>query len=198
MSSRSSASRVEVLHARSRRAGTAWVTRFPACYDLQTRRLRTRKRDGTRRIGGRQMREHEEFSAGTGARAPRAFLRTDAPPISLNGEWAFRLSPTAEVPEEFAAADFDDGGWDRLPVPAHWQLHGYGAPAYTNVRYPFPVEPPFVPDANPTGDYRRAFVPGFDGPAGGGFEGAGSSPKGRLNGGPLGRPPGGRRPGEVD
>src|SRR3954447_18989611 len=104
MSSRSSASRVEVLHARSRRAGTAWVTRFPACYDLQTRRLRTRKRRRYTKDRRTAMREHEEFSAGTGARAPRAFLRTDAPRISLDGDWAFRLSPTAEVPEDFAAA----------------------------------------------------------------------------------------------
>ena len=42
-------------------------------------------------------------------------------------------------------------------MPSHWQLHGYGAPAYTNVRYPFPVDPPFVPDENPTGDYRVSF-----------------------------------------
>ena len=40
-------------------------------------------------------------------------------------------------------------------MPSHWQLHGYGSPAYTNVVYPFPVEPPHVPDENPTGDYRR-------------------------------------------
>ena len=40
-------------------------------------------------------------------------------------------------------------------MPSHWQLHGYGAPAYTNVAYPFPVDPPFVPDENPTGEYRR-------------------------------------------
>ncbi len=38
-----------------------------------------------------------------------------------------------------------------------WQFHGYGKPNYTNVRYPFPVDPPFVPDENPTGEYRRAF-----------------------------------------
>ena len=43
-------------------------------------------------------------------------------------------------------------------MPSHWQLHGYGAPAYTNVVYPFPVEPPHVPDENPTGDYRRTFA----------------------------------------
>ena len=70
-------------------------------------------------------------------------------------------APRADGPLDFVDRDFDDAAWDRLPVPSHWQLHGYGAPAYTNVRYPFPVDPPFVPDENPTGDYRRAFdVPG--------------------------------------
>ncbi|HZA84144.1 MAG TPA: glycoside hydrolase family 2 TIM barrel-domain containing protein, partial [Actinomycetes bacterium] len=47
--------------------------------------------------------------------------------------------------------------WAALPVPSHWQLHGYGAPAYTNVAYPFPVDPPHVPAENPTGDYRVRF-----------------------------------------
>jgi beta-galactosidase len=46
-------------------------------------------------------------------------------------------------------------------VASCWQLASYGAPAYTNVTYPFPVDPPRVPDANPTGEYRRGFeVPG--------------------------------------
>jgi len=46
-------------------------------------------------------------------------------------------------------------GWDTISVPGHWQLSGYGAPAYTNIDYPFPLEPPHVPTANPTGDYVR-------------------------------------------
>ena len=94
----------------------------------------------------------------TGLRPARAWLHSDAPRLSLNGSWAFRLSPRADAPLDFAERDFDDAGWDRLPVPSHWQLHGYGAPAYTNVRYPFPVDPPFVPDENPTGDYRCRFL----------------------------------------
>ena len=103
------------------------------------------------------MRYFEERSPGEGVRPARAFLRSDAPSLSLNGEWAFRLSERADLPADFVDRDYDDSGWDRLPVPSHWQLHGYGAPAYTNVRYPFPVDPPFVPDENPTGDYRRTF-----------------------------------------
>ena len=55
----------------------------------------------------------------------------------------------------------DPADWDTLPVPSHWVLHGdgdYGRPIYTNVKYPFPVDPPFVPDENPTGDHFRTFT----------------------------------------
>src|SRR3954471_22331689 len=90
--------------------------------------------------------------------APRAWLRSDAPALTLDETWAFRLHPRADGPLDFVAPDYDDSGWHRLPVPSRWQLHGYGAPAYTNVRYPFPVDPPFVPDENPTGDYRLTFT----------------------------------------
>ncbi len=87
---------------------------------------------------------------------PRAALHTDAPALSLDGEWRFRLVPgLAHTTVGFERPDFDDAAWDLLPVPAHWQLHGHGSPAYTNVRYPFPVDPPHVPDENPTGEYRR-------------------------------------------
>jgi beta-galactosidase len=64
------------------------------------------------------------------------------------------------VAEDFAAEGFDDSGWDSIPVPSHWVLQGdgaYGRPIYTNVRFPFPIDPPHVPDENPTGDYRRHF-----------------------------------------
>ena len=47
--------------------------------------------------------------------------------------------------------------WDTIPVPSNWQMQGYGRPNYTNVNYPYPVDPPFVPDENPTGLYRRKF-----------------------------------------
>jgi beta-galactosidase len=98
-----------------------------------------------------------DLEPGQGAlRAARSWLHSDAPSRSLNGLWRFRLSPTATEAEDFAAESFDDSGWDDLPVPSHWVLHGsYGHPIYTNVQFPFPIDPPFVPDENPTGDYRR-------------------------------------------
>ena len=147
------------------------------------------------------QRYHEDRSPGSGADAARAFLRSDAPSLSLDGDWAFRLSERADAPLDFVAPDFDDGGWDRLPVPSLWQLHGYGAPAYTNVVYPFPVEPPHVPDENPTGDYRRRFtVPADwrDLDAVLRFEGADSCLRAWLNGVELGVSMGSRLPVEFE
>src|SRR4051812_35523298 len=100
---------------------------------------------------------HEDVSPAHGTRAARAFLRSDAPSLSLDGRWRFRWSARADAPLDFVTERFDDSAWPELPVPSHWQLHGYGAPAYTNVAFPFPVEPPHVPDENPTGDHRVRF-----------------------------------------
>ncbi|MER5914349.1 glycoside hydrolase family 2 TIM barrel-domain containing protein [Streptomyces sp. NPDC001982] len=102
-----------------------------------------------------------DIAPGRGALRPaRSWLHSDAPTRSLNGDWHFRLSPTPSVAEDFAAEGFDDSGWDDIPVPSHWVLRGdgaYGRPIYTNVQFPFPIDPPHVPDENPTGDYRRHF-----------------------------------------
>ncbi|WP_314222819.1 glycoside hydrolase family 2 TIM barrel-domain containing protein [Streptomyces zaehneri] len=102
-----------------------------------------------------------DTAPGRGALRPaRSWLHSDAPARSLNGPWRFRLSPTASVAEDFAAEDFDDRSWEDLPVPSHWVLEGDGAhgrPIYTNVQFPFPIDPPHVPDENPTGDHRRHF-----------------------------------------
>ncbi|MGN7797779.1 glycoside hydrolase family 2 TIM barrel-domain containing protein [Leifsonia sp. 22587] len=103
-----------------------------------------------------------ETASGHGARvAARSRVTTDAPELSLNGIWRFRLSPTARVSDDMASPGFDDTSWAPMPVPSHWVLgqNGrFGSPAYTNIRYPFPVDPPHVPDENPTGDYRRTFT----------------------------------------
>jgi beta-galactosidase len=147
------------------------------------------------------VRTHESRAAGVGLLAPRAWLRSDAPSLTLDGPWAFRLRSRAEGELEFVAPGYDDAGWDGLPVPSHWQLHGYGAPAYTNVRYPFPVDPPRVPDENPTGDYRVRFsVPA----SWAGmrvvlrFEGVDSSFRAWVNGEEVGSARGSRLPSEFD
>ncbi|MDT7677417.1 MAG: beta-galactosidase [Pseudonocardiales bacterium] len=102
-----------------------------------------------------------DTTPGRGAlRTARSWLHSDAPSRTLNGLWRFRLSAAVPVAEDFAAEGFDDSGWDGIPVPSHWVLQGdgaYGRPIYTNVQFPFPIDPPYVPDENPTGDYRRHF-----------------------------------------
>ncbi|TDD65886.1 DUF4981 domain-containing protein [Jiangella aurantiaca] len=102
--------------------------------------------------------ELTSYAPREGTLPPRAAFASDAPVLSLNGAWRFRWSPTVrEAAEGFQEPAFDDSAWAHLPVPSHWQLHGYGAPWYTNSPYPFPVDPPHVPDENPTGEYRLAF-----------------------------------------
>jgi beta-galactosidase len=98
------------------------------------------------------------FEPGLGRRPARARLDSDAGRLELGGSWRFRWTATAEDPTAgFEAETFDDSGWDLIEVPGNWQLQGYGAPSYTNVRFPFPVEPPYPPAENPTGEYRRSF-----------------------------------------
>lgn len=77
----------------------------------------------------------------------------------LNGEWKFHFSERVEeAPERFFAEDFDVSEWNDIPVPSNWQVEGYGRPHYTNRNYPFPIDPPKVPNENPTGCYRREFT----------------------------------------
>lgn len=77
---------------------------------------------------------------------------------SLNGTWSFCFTENpALTPPGFESTDFDDAAWDQIPVPSTWQLLGYGRPHYTNVIFPFPIDPPHVPTENPTGAYRCRF-----------------------------------------
>lgn len=95
-----------------------------------------------------------------GTLAPRAHVVTDAPSVDLDGTWRLRLAPSVE-----RAADDDwqspasqvTDGWSEVTVPGHWVLQGHGAPWYTNIPYPFPLDPPHVLDDNPTADYVRDF-----------------------------------------
>ncbi len=75
---------------------------------------------------------------------------------NLNGTWSFFYAENPlEVPVDFLAVDHDDTDWDAITVPGNWQMQGWDVPHYTNVRFPFPKDPPFVPDQNPVGIYRR-------------------------------------------
>lgn len=75
----------------------------------------------------------------------------------LSGQWAFSCWPSPTVVPDCVLEDGPVPGERMLPVPSCWQLHGYDCPQYTNVRYPFPYDPPLVPAANPCGVYRRCF-----------------------------------------
>ena len=76
----------------------------------------------------------------------RAWTRSDAEQLSLNGDWRFRYSPAEQRSTDFAAPHYDDSAWDRSARPVVVATARVTAgPIYTNVRYPFPVDPPRVP-----------------------------------------------------
>lgn len=76
----------------------------------------------------------------------------------LSGEWKFRYFESIyEEKELFYKEGFDTENFDTVIVPGVWQNYGYDRHQYTNTRYPFPVDPPFVPHANPCGEYIRTF-----------------------------------------
>ncbi|MFJ5261862.1 glycoside hydrolase family 2 TIM barrel-domain containing protein [Streptomyces sp. NPDC088387] len=148
----------------------------------------------------------EDVSAGSGALPPRARCASpDTAALSLNGTWRFRLTPTAAgADESFAAPGHPTADWAGIEVPGHWVLQGdgaFGAPIYTNHRYPFPVDPPRVPTENPTGDHVRLFDLPSDWPAGGTavlrFDGVESCARVWLNGTLLGEFKGSRLPHEF-
>lgn len=100
-----------------------------------------------------------------GALSPaRAYLADDPGQMSLDGRWAFtyhRVDPNPGVNPEEAYPSPHVSSEETIDVPCHWVLRGngrWGAPAYTNVDFPFPVDPPFPPEDNPVGDYSRRFT----------------------------------------
>lgn len=77
--------------------------------------------------------------------------------LSLNGDWFFSFFAAPElVPEQWLEQELADAC--ALTVPGNWQLQGFDTPIYSNIKYPFPCQPPRVPDANPTGCYSRTFM----------------------------------------
>ena len=90
--------------------------------------------------------------------------------VSLNGTWQFRWTKTPdERIRDFYRTDYDASSWDKLAVPANWEVNGYGTPIYISAGYPFKIDPPYVmrepkkewttyEERNPTGQYRRTFT----------------------------------------
>ncbi|AYV46458.1 beta-galactosidase [Caulobacter flavus] len=79
--------------------------------------------------------------------------------LSLDGQWAFHFSPSADgTPAGFEKSDYDASSWKDIKVPAMWQAQGYDQARYNNITYPFPANRPLIPHAtNPVGSYRRTF-----------------------------------------
>jgi beta-galactosidase len=76
----------------------------------------------------------------------------------LNGNWRFAWFSQYDIaPNNFFQTNFDISEWDEIQVPLNWQMIGYDIPQYTNIKYPFPVDPPYVPNKNPAGLYVRDF-----------------------------------------
>ena len=132
---------------------------------------------------------------------------------SLDGTWSFLWSPQpSAVPQGFAATHFDDRHWKAIAVPGNWQTEGFGTPLYTNIRFPFKVDPPRVMGTppteftnfkarNPTGAYRRWFELPADWHGRHvllNFDGVDSAFHLWINGQPVGYAQGSRTPAEFD
>ena len=78
---------------------------------------------------------------------------------SLNGNWKFNyVDKWADRPTDFYQPAFNDSKWSNIPVPANWELKGFGIPIYTNITYPHPRNPPYIGPDNPVGTYRKNFT----------------------------------------
>lgn len=83
--------------------------------------------------------------------------------IPLNGTWKFHWSRSPRTrSKHFYRVDLDDRDWGSIPVPANWEVEGYGHPIYLDERYPFTSSWPDAPEHyNPVGSYRKTFnIPG--------------------------------------
>ena len=76
----------------------------------------------------------------------------------LNGMWKFRYFESIyDVRDAFYESGYDTSDFDEIPVPGVWQMAGYDTHQYTNFRYPFPFDPPYVPQDIPCGAYVHTF-----------------------------------------
>lgn len=77
----------------------------------------------------------------------------------LNGKWKFQYFKSIyDVKDAFYGVGYDTGAFDEIEVPGVWQMAGYDTHQYTNIRYPFPFDPPYVPQDIPCGAYVHTFA----------------------------------------
>lgn len=96
---------------------------------------------------------HTPLSSWRSEAAARAGLASPSRML-LDGDWQFSFFEAPEqVPDGWLEQDL--AGARAVRVPGNWQLQGFDRPIYTNIKYPFPVDPPRVPALNPTGCYSR-------------------------------------------
>ena len=78
--------------------------------------------------------------------------------ICMNGTWEFQyFNSIYDLQEKFYEQGYDCSRFTQVEVPGVWQNYGYDSHQYTNVRYPIPLDPPYVPQENPCGAYVRKF-----------------------------------------
>ena len=76
----------------------------------------------------------------------------------LNGTWKFRyFNSIYDIQDSFFEKNYDTENFDEIQVPSVWQMAGYDTHQYTNIRYPFPFDPPYVPQDIPCGAYVHNF-----------------------------------------
>ena len=76
----------------------------------------------------------------------------------LNGTWKFQyFNSIYDIQDSFFEKNYDTGNFDEIQVPSVWQMAGYDTHQYTNIRYPFPFDPPYVPQDIPCGAYVHTF-----------------------------------------
>jgi len=111
-------------------------------------------------FGVNKLNAHADFFAyETRAIANKGLKEASNRYISLNGKWKFKWvrSPKERI-HDFYDIHLDEANWDSIPVPANWEVQGYGHPIYLDERYPFTTSWPNVPENyNPVGTYRHKF-----------------------------------------
>ena len=76
----------------------------------------------------------------------------------LNGTWKFQyFNSIYDIQDSFFEKNYDTENFDEIQVPSVWQMAGYDTHQYTNIRYPFPFDPPYVPQDIPCGVYVHTF-----------------------------------------